>query len=51
MELLGVMAVTFVLSFATNVVVKKFRMREHLSVSVQDAAIESLKTNGTIIKL
>jgi hypothetical protein len=42
MELLGVIALSFALSFATDVVAKKLRVRERFSVSVRDAALDAL---------
>ncbi|MEP6652071.1 MAG: hypothetical protein ABJA82_01865 [Myxococcales bacterium] len=42
MELLGVIVLSFVLSYTTDVVVKKLRVREHFSGSVRAAALDAI---------
>lgn len=52
MELLAVIVVSLALSVITNVMVKRLRMRQQISVSVQDAAFDALsrKPNAQLMR-
>lgn len=48
MEVLAVILVSLIFSATSNFVVKRFRMREQISMSVQDAAFDALSSESNV---